>query len=84
LKKSIELGALNCLSYFVLTADIRSVSQANILAAVVINMTVALLSFSILKRLQEAKTLADRVLYAVGGTIGTVIGIVVTKAVFGQ
>jgi hypothetical protein len=83
-RAALTLGALNMLSYFILTADIRSVSQGNIPWAIVVNLSVALLGFSLFKKLQQATSMLDRVFFAVGGTIGTVVGILVTKAVFGQ
>jgi hypothetical protein len=74
-RKALQLGLLNSASYFLLTFDIRSVSQANIPYVIAVNLTIAMLSFTIFKRLQEAKTLADRIAFAVFGTAGTVVGI---------
>ena len=83
-RKSLELGGLNCLSYFILTCDIRSVSQGNIPYAVIVNVAIALLSFSIFKRLQDASGWSDRIAFTIMGTLGTVLGILVTQALLGK
>jgi hypothetical protein len=57
LRKTLELGLLNLVSYFVLTVDFRSVAQANIVWSIVTNLVIALITFSILKRVHEASTL---------------------------
>jgi hypothetical protein len=83
-RKTLELGLLNLVSYFVLTVDFRSVAQANIGWSIVTNLVIALITFSILKRVHEASTLADRIAYAIGGASGTVIGIELTLKCFGK
>jgi hypothetical protein len=62
----------------------RAVAQANIPWAALLNMVIALLSFTIFKKMQEATGLQQRLGYAVGGTLGTVIGIVITQRVYGH
>jgi hypothetical protein len=83
-RKAVELGLLNCLSYFILTCDIRSVSQGNIAWAIVVNIAIAMLGFSIFKRLQQSEGWADRIAFTLLGTVGTVIGILVTKRILGH
>jgi len=83
-RHTLELGALNALSYFMLTWDLRTVSQANYFYAAVSNMVIALLGFTVLKRIQESEGWWPRLAYAAGGTAGTLIGIYTSKVVLGS
>jgi len=85
MRKALDLGWINFLSYFVLTWDIRTVSQGNIPYAVVVNIIIALLSFSLFKKMQEAdKTWLNRAAYTLCGTLGTVAGILLSQWMLGR
>jgi hypothetical protein len=75
---------LNCLNYFILTIDYRATAQGNILWSIVSNFVIALLTFTIIKKIEKAESFWDRVGYAVGGTLGNVAGILATKALWHQ
>ena len=81
-RKAFELLLLNTLSYFVLTFDMRAIAAANYEWSIVISVVVALLSFSILKKVQNCHGWLERWHYAIGGTIGTVTGIWITQHLF--
>jgi hypothetical protein len=81
---ALELGALNALSYFVLTWDLRTVAFGNYFWAAVSNMAIALLGFTILKRVQESSGWPCRIAYAVGGTAGTMLGIASSMSILGR
>lgn len=84
MRVAIELAFLNFLSYLILTIDYRATAQANILWSIISNATIALLTFTILKRIVEAKTKLECLGYIVGGTIGNVAGIYLTVWMFGK
>lgn len=75
LRKGAVLGGLNALSYFILTIDFRAVAQANIAWALSVNLIIPWLGWTIFKRMQEAATLHERILYTLGGATGTYLGI---------
>ena len=80
-----ELGWLNMLSYFVLTWDIRTVAQGDMLAAAIVSMIVGILTVTIFKRLQDASlNVRTCLIYACFGTVGTEVGIVLSQHVLGH
>ena len=82
IRKSVELAALNLVSYLVLTVDFRATSQGNYAWAAGVNIVIALLSMTILKRIVEARSVGERIGYALGGSAGTVAGIWLSKLPF--
>lgn len=84
LKTAAILALLNMMSYFLLTIDFRATAQANILWSIISNAAIALLTFTILKRIVEAKTKMECFGYIVGGTLGNVLGIYLTLWIFGK
>lgn len=83
-RSAIELGALNLLSYAILTIDFRSVAQANYAVAFVVNLVIAALTVTILKRIVAAQSRAETIAYALSGAFGTVIGIAISQHILGH
>jgi hypothetical protein len=83
MNRAVELGALNWLSYFLLTWDYRVVAQGNYFWAVCTSITLGMLAFSVIKRISEAKGRVEEIGYVIGGTLGTVFGIFTSKLILG-
>lgn len=77
-KRACVLAVLNTLSYLVLTIDMRSVAQANMSVALESNMIIAVLSFTLLKHIQNCGGWLACLGYTIGGTLGTYLGIILT------
>jgi hypothetical protein len=83
-RKAVELGLLNTLSYAILTVDFRSVAQANYPVAFVVNLVIAFLTVTILKRVVAASTRSEMIAYMLSGGFGTVIGIAISQHILGR
>jgi hypothetical protein len=83
-RKAVELGLLNTLSYAILTVDFRSVAQANYPVAFVVNLVIAFITVTILKRVVAASTRSEMIAYMLSGGFGTVIGIAISQHILGR
>ena len=81
---ALQIGLLNYISYFMLTVDIRAVALAQVAVSFATNLVIALLAYTMVKKIGEAKTWAERWAFAVGGALGTVSAILLTKVWFGK
>ena len=73
-----ELGLMQFLNWGICTMSWRAVSQANYLASVITDTTLATLTFFAFKKLMKGKdddNFIQWLGYTVGGVLGTVVGI---------
>jgi len=84
MKAALQIGALNFLAYLILVYNYRAVAQARYTDAVLSDMLIAGLGFSILKKVAAANSISERIAFVLGGGLASYCGIYVTKAVFGQ
>lgn len=61
--------------YAVLTFNTRTIAAGNYFGLFVTDLFVACLGFTILKKVEEAKTTTDMLCYALGGSIGAQIAL---------
>ena len=84
MKKAFKLYCLNTLSYFLLTLDVRSVAQANIPIALLVNIILASISFSIVKQISKAEGRKEHIAYVLAGATGVLFGILESKILLGH
>lgn len=84
MKAKLVLFSMNFLSYFLIAANMRAISQANYLAAAITDFSIALLGATLVKRLVATRSIWDSAWYAAGGTTGALVAIKVTKILFGS
>lgn len=80
---ALRMGALCGLHYLALVVNYRMVAQGRILETVVSDGVLALLGFTVVKAIAGAESRGDRIGYAIGGMLGSALGIVLTKALYG-
>ena len=83
MKSTVKLFVLNFVSFFIIVANTRAYTQGNYIYTAVTDLIFCALNFTIVKSVAESKTIADRVGYALGGTIGALVAIYVTKILYG-
>jgi hypothetical protein len=84
MKSALSIGALNFLFYLCWVYNYRAVAQARYADAIVSDMLIAALSFSIIRKAATANTFVERAAFVLGGGLASFCGIFITKVVFGQ
>ncbi len=84
MRRAIELAVLNCISYFGLTIDYRVVAQGNYGWSIATSAFLGFLAFTIIKRISESKSRIEEFGYVIGGIIGTLVGIYISKLILGR
>lgn len=79
----IMFGAM-ALQYFLATLNIRACAQANYLWTLLSDAAIAANGFLITKKIVESKSKIGFAAYIVGGMVGSQVGIVITKLLYGQ
>jgi len=69
-KTAIHLFIMTFIQYAVLTFNIRAVAVSNYFALAATDLIIAMLGFTILKKIEQAEGPIDMMGYAIGGTIG--------------
>ena len=69
------LGASVFLQYFLIALDIRFVSSKNYPGLIIVNASIALVGWYVVKGVAEAQTLRERLAYVAGGTSGAVLAV---------
>jgi hypothetical protein len=75
---AIELGVMQFFSWGISTISWRAVAQANIMASVITDTSLATLNFFVIKKMMKNKdeeTLLAWFGYTVGGVLGTIVGV---------
>lgn len=83
MKKAAWLFGLQFLSFFIIVANTRAYTQGLYFWTGVTDMAFGLLNFAIVKRVTAAETWTERIGYACGGTVGALVGIYVSKHLYG-
>lgn len=76
--------AVQCLSYGMLCWNYRAIAQARFVGIFVSDLFCAFIGFSLIKYVAGTKSHVARAGYVLGGAIGSVISVYITKVVFGQ
>jgi hypothetical protein len=76
--------SVQCLQYFLITVNYRAVSQGLYGWTFISDMAVAFNGFLLIKRIADDKSRAGLVGYTLGGAVGSVAAIWITKHLFGQ
>lgn len=86
IKNFLTLFGLQMWNYSVCTISWRSVAQANYVHSVMIDMVYGAAAFFIIKKVanQDDKSYWGFAGYTLGGGIGTVVGIWISKQLLGQ
>jgi hypothetical protein len=75
---ALEIGAMQFFNWGLCTISWRAVAQANVLAAIITDTTLASLTFFVIKKMMKGKdedTFIQWIGYTAGGVLGTVTGI---------
>ena len=86
IKNFLTLFALQMWNYSVATISWRSVAQANYVSSVLIDTVYGAAAFFIIKKVasQDDKSYWGFAGYTMGGAVGTVLGIWLSKQILGQ
>ena len=86
MRDAVILGILQFLNWAICTISWRAVAQANFLASVITDTTLASLQFFVLRKIakSEATTLVPWIGYTVGGVLGTVVGLQLSLILLGK
>jgi hypothetical protein len=76
--------SVQCLQYFLITVNYRAVSQGLYGWTFVSDMAVAFNGFLLIKRISDDKGRAGLAGYTLGGAVGSVMAIFITKRLFGE
>ena len=74
---------VQCLQYFLITVNYRAVSQGRYGWTFISDMAVAFNGFLLIKRIADDKTKWGLAGYTLGGAVGSVAAIWITKRLFG-
>ena len=80
----MKLFLLMFLEFFLLVANTRAYTQGNYLWTAITDGILLITGFVVTRKIVESKSLWDRVWYVAGGILGSITGIAVTKAIYGQ
>ena len=72
------------LYYGLLTWNYRSIAAGYVPSVFVSDLLCAAVSFSLIKRVAEARTRTAMAGYVLGGAVGSVVSIAATKAIYGK
>jgi hypothetical protein len=83
LREFFTFVLLQSVTYFLLVVNFRAVAQARFFWTLVSDTTIAALNFWMIQKVAGAKSRAARAGYIVGGAAGSMLGLVVTKILYG-
>jgi len=87
LKDSLELAVMQFFNWGICTISWRAVAQANIMAAIITDTTLATLTFFLFKKIadqQKDHLFIPWLGYTIGGVLGTISGIYTSLWWFGK
>src|SRR5881392_236250 len=74
------LGAMQFVNYLVIAVNMRAVAHMQYGWIAASDAAICLLNFTIIKRVAAAESRRERVLYIVGGTLGALAGVWLSRA----
>ncbi|HEX6164130.1 MAG TPA: hypothetical protein VFZ31_12240 [Vicinamibacterales bacterium] len=77
-RQSLRLAALVFVQYALLALDMRFIASANYLGIAVVNVAIATTTWYVTKDIVMARSVTDRVCFAVGGTAGALLAVFAT------
>ncbi len=80
--RGLQLFVLNFINFFVLIYNFRAVAQARYVESVISDAIIAVLTFTIMRRVSNAHTLEERIGYVGGAAAASAAGIYVTRWLF--
>lgn len=80
MKQALILGLLMTINYLVIAVNMRAVAHIQYEWIAATDALLCIINFSVIKRVAEAKTLIDRICYAVGGTVGALLGVWLSRS----
>lgn len=82
LKLAVVLFAVQCVQYFMLTINFRAIAQGRYIWMASTDLLIAGFGFFVIKKVAESNSNAAWVGYTLGGMVGSIIALWVTKKVF--
>lgn len=82
MKTPLHLFCMMFVQYGVLTVNMRAISSGNYLGLFLTDLVVAILGFTILKKVEQASTKTDMMAYALGGAIGAQAALFISLRLF--
>ncbi len=76
--------AIQCLSYGVFCWNLRVVAQARYLSIFASDLCFAAISFTLIRKVAEAKSGWAQVGYILGGACGSLVSVWITRRLYGQ
>jgi lipoprotein signal peptidase len=83
-KEFLKFVLAQCLNYFLLVMNYRAVAQARFFWTLVTDTVIAAVSYWMIQKVSAAKSRAARAGYIAGGALGSMIGLAVSKLLYGQ
>lgn len=75
--------AIQCLQYFLITCNMRAISQGSYFWTAITDFTFAAVNFAIIKKIAQSETKTAWAGYTLGGVVGSLSAIYLTKLIFG-
>ena len=79
MRNFLSFAALQALAYFVLVANIRAIAHLNYMAAVITESGYLLIQWTVVRRMVKVEGNAAMIGYIVGGTIGSLFSMWLTR-----
>ena len=85
LKEASLIFIIQVISYGLLCINFRAVAQADYLQATISDFTIATLGYFVIKKLANTENSVHQWFgYAMGGVVGSIVGIYLSKILLGQ
>jgi len=78
----LELAAIEFASYFIVTLNTRAIASVNYLGTFATDVCIAGLAFAAVKRIADATTREEQVMYVVGAALGAQCALWVSTFLF--
>jgi uncharacterized protein YebE (UPF0316 family) len=77
--RAILIGALELVSFFVVTINFRACAKGKIGITVATDVMLAGLGFQLTQMIADARTVEERIAYVIGAALGSICGMRITK-----
>jgi hypothetical protein len=88
IKSALQLGLMQYLNWGICTISWRAVAQANIMASVITDTTLATLNFFVIRNMvknaDDTNSFIPWMFYTVGGVLGTISGVYASLYLLGK
>lgn len=79
MKRALLIGAMECLTFFLATVNIRACSKGQLRLTLVTDALIAALGFLLIKFVAEAQSAFEMAAYVTGAVSGSLVGMRLTR-----